>query len=307
MHEADPASDPMTNPNPPLQFVANYSSLAGDPREFARVAEATGFAGVGCSDHVFRNSAYPHVWVTLSAMAAVTDRVFLMSSFSNNLLRSPVEFVQASLTMQWLSDGRFEAGLGAGWLEHEVRGSGFTFPPAPVRARRYREAILIARELFETGSSTFHGEHYSLDVPVVGPRFGSPPPLVGSLGGPWTIEHIAPLLDQVELKFGATTRGGTLDSGALSVSTRAELAAMVAQVRAVAPTVPVGVFAMVGVGDASETGALRDSLGGGLYADYVGEPARVLDELRSLSELGISRVQVAELIKGSISRLGDVG
>lgn len=99
-----------------VDLVANYTSWTIDPRSFAREAEQAGFAGVSCSDHFFRTSAYPHMWVTLAAMAAATERVFLTSSFANNLFRSPVEFAQASLTMQALSDGRFEAGLGAGWL-----------------------------------------------------------------------------------------------------------------------------------------------------------------------------------------------
>src|SRR5262245_34784033 len=104
-----------------IEFVANYTSTTVDPRVFAADAERAGFAGVGCSDHLFRSSTYPHLWVTVSAMAAATSEIFVTTSFANNLLRSPVEFAQASLTMQWLSGGRFEAGLGAGWLEPEVR------------------------------------------------------------------------------------------------------------------------------------------------------------------------------------------
>ncbi len=289
-----------------VELVANYTSATVDPRQFAQAAEAAGFDGVGGSDHLFRTSAYPHVWVTLSAMAAATERVFLISSFANNLFRSPVEFAQASLTMQWLSGGRFEAGLGAGWLEHEVTGSGLEYPAPPARARRYREAILIARELLATGSCTFDGEHYSIDVPMIGPVCDSPPPLVASLGGRWTIEHIAPLVDRVELKFGSSTRGGELDVRALAVSTRADVIAMIERVRAVAPDVPIGMFTMVAVGDDRETAPIRDALGDGLYAGFAGEPARVLDNLRSLEELGISRVQVTERLKGSIERLGSV-
>ncbi len=290
----------------PIELIANYASLAGDPRQFAVAAEANGYDGVGCSDHLFRTAAYPHLWVTLSAMAAATDRVFLTSSFANNLFRSPVEFVQASLTMQWLSGGRFEAGLGAGWLEGEVIGSGLEYPSPPTRARRYREAILIARELLSTGRCTFEGEHYSIKVPVIGPACDTSPLLVASVGGPWTIEHVSPLVDRVELKFGASTRNGDLDTGALAVSTRADLIEMIERVRAVAPDVPIGMFAMIAVGGDDETARIGESLDGGLYADFVGEPSRVLGNLRSLAGLGISRVQLTERLKGSIERLGRV-
>lgn len=289
-----------------MEFIANYTSASADPREFASAAEAAGFDGVGMSDHLFRTAAYPHVWVTVSAMAQATQRVFLTTSFANNLLRSPVEFAQASLTMQWLSGGRFEAGLGAGWLEPEIRAMGLDYPAPPARARRYREAILIARELFATGACRFAGEHYTVDVPMLGPVVPAPPPLVASLGGPWTIAHVAPLVDRVELKFGNSTRSGDLDGAQLAVSTRDDLARMVEQVRAVAPDVPIGVFTMIAVGSASETAPIRDALGDGLYADFAGEPGRVLDALRSLATLDIGRVQVSERLPGSIARLGDV-
>jgi alkanesulfonate monooxygenase SsuD/methylene tetrahydromethanopterin reductase-like flavin-dependent oxidoreductase (luciferase family) len=289
-----------------IELIANYTSASTDPREFASAAEAAGFDGVGMSDHLFRTAAYPHVWVAVSAMAQATERVLLATSFANNLLRSPVEFAQASLTMQWLSGSRFEAGLGAGWLEPEIRAMGLDYPPPPVRARRYREAILIVRELFATGACRFQGEHYTIDVPTIGPAVPVAPPLIGSLGGPWTIRHIAPLVDRVELKFGSSTRGGDLDTGALALTTRDDLARMVAQVRDVAPDVPVGMFTMVAVGPSAETDPIRDALGNGLYADFAGEPDRVLDALRSLEQLGISRVQVTERLPGSIARLGDV-
>jgi alkanesulfonate monooxygenase SsuD/methylene tetrahydromethanopterin reductase-like flavin-dependent oxidoreductase (luciferase family) len=289
-----------------MELVANYTSLGTDPRDFARSAEEAGFHGVSCSDHFFRTTGYPHLWVTLSAMAAVTEDLILGSSFANNLFRSPVEFVQASLTMQWLSRGRFEAGLGAGWLEVEATGSGLAYPPARERARRYREAMVIARDLLTTGRCQFAGEHYTIDVPVIGPDCEKPPPLVASVGGPWTIDNVSPLADRVELKFGRTTNGGSLDHTALASATRDELASMVAQVRAVAPDVPIGLFTMIGVGSPSETADMRSTLGDGLYGSFVGEREQVLENLRSLDDLGITRIQVSELMKGSIARLGTV-
>jgi alkanesulfonate monooxygenase SsuD/methylene tetrahydromethanopterin reductase-like flavin-dependent oxidoreductase (luciferase family) len=290
-----------------MELVANYTSLGTDPREFARAAEGAGFHGVSCSDHFFRTTGYPHLWVTLSAMAAATERVILGSSFANNLFRSPVEFVQASLTMQWLSGGRFEAGLGAGWLEVEATGSSLTYPPPGERARRYREAMVIARDLLTTGRCRFSGEHYEIDVPVIGPTCEKTPPLVASVGGPWTIANVSPLADRVELKFGRTTNGGSLDHAALGSATRDELASMVAHVRAVAPVVPIGLFTMIGVGSPSETANMQATLGDGLYGSFVGGREQVLENLRSLGELGITRIQVSELIKGSIASLGNVG
>jgi alkanesulfonate monooxygenase SsuD/methylene tetrahydromethanopterin reductase-like flavin-dependent oxidoreductase (luciferase family) len=291
----------------PVQLIANYTSATVDPRDFAVAAEQAGFDGVGCSDHLFRTSAYPHVWVSVSAMAQATERVFVTTSFANNLFRSPAEFAQASLTMQWLSGGRFEAGLGAGWLEPEIRAIGVDYPDPPARARRYREAMQIVRDLFDTGRCTFEGEHYSIDLPVIGPVVERPPPLVASVGGPWTIRHVSPLADRVELKFGSSTRGGDLDMNVIAQSSRDDLRQMVAAVRAVAPDVSIGVFVMVAVGTDDEVAGIRASLGDGVYADFVGERGRVLDNIRALEDLGIDRVQLTERVSGSIERLGDVG
>lgn len=286
-----------------IDIIANYTSWTMDPRDFAREAEAQGFAGVSCSDHFFRTSSYPHLWVTLASMAAATERVFLMSSFANNLFRSPVEFVQASLTMQAVSGGRFEAGLGAGWLEKEIHGSGLVYPDAAGRARRFKEAILICGDLLTNRTCRFSGEFYDIDVPTIGPFIGELPPLVASLGGPWTIRNIAPLVDRVELKFGESTRGGDLDMSVLARATRADLAAKIASVREVAPDVSIGVFAMIGVGNDAELAPLREQLTGGVYEEYVGSPAQVRDALESLADLGIDRVQVTERLKGSTMRL----
>jgi alkanesulfonate monooxygenase SsuD/methylene tetrahydromethanopterin reductase-like flavin-dependent oxidoreductase (luciferase family) len=286
-----------------IQLVANYTSVGVDPMAFAVAAEAAGYDGVSCSDHFFRRTAYPHIWVTLASMACATKNVFLSSSFANNLFRSPVEFAQASLSMQQLSGGRFEAGLGAGWLAPEVTGSGLEYPDPPARARRYRESVLIVRELLATGKCTFDGDHYHVDVPVIGPACDTPPPLVASLGGPWTIRHIAPLVDRVELKFGRTTRAGDLDMAALTTITRDELRAMVAEVRDVAPDVPIGVFAMIAAGQSAEVDAVRQLLGDSFYGGFAGPPEQVLDNLQELESLGIQRVQLSELVKGSVLRL----
>jgi alkanesulfonate monooxygenase SsuD/methylene tetrahydromethanopterin reductase-like flavin-dependent oxidoreductase (luciferase family) len=289
-----------------LQLIANHTSATDDPRRFAVAAEQAGFDGVGCSDHLFRTAAYPHVWVSVAAMAEVTERVVVTTSFANNLFRSPVEFAQASLTMQWLSGGRFEAGLGAGWLEPEIRAIGLDYPAPPARARRYHEAMQIVRQLFDTGACTFAGDHYTIDVPVIGPVVERPPPLVASVGGPWTIRHVSPLAERVELKFGSSTRGGDLDMSVLAESTRDDLRRMVAAVRDVAPDVSIGALVMVAVGSDDEVAGIRAALGDGVYADFVGERGRVLDNLRGLEELGIDRVQLTERVPGSIGRLGDV-
>ena len=285
-----------------MELFANLTSTSYDPMQFAAMAEEGGYDGVTCSDHYWLTHDFPHLWVTLASMACATQRVTLAPSFANNLFRSPFEFAQASLTMQRLCGGRYEAGLGAGWTEDEMIKTGQTYPEGRIRARRYREALLVVRELLTTGASHFTGEHYTMDTPQLElPE--TPIPLVASVGSPWTMRNIPPVVDRVELKFGRTTRGGRLDMAAMATVTRDELADMVAQVQAAKPGIDVGLFLLIAVGDSAEVKAITDVLGDNLCAGFTGEAGHVFDNLQALKEVGISRIQVTELVKGSIEQL----
>lgn len=287
-----------------MQFFANLTSGRDDPLDFARSLERAGFDGVTCADHYWlAGTGSHHVWVTLAAMAGATERVLLGTGYANNLFRSPFEFAQASVSMQRLSGGRYEAGLGAGWANEELLATGQRYPEQPVRARMYREALLIARELFATGSCRFEGEHYTMNVPHF-PELvpATPIPLVASVGGPWTIRHIVPIVDRVELVFGRTTRRGSLDTAALASVTEAELRDMVAAVREVRADIGVGLFVMIAIGDDAVT-PVTGSFADGMYSRFTGEAEYVRDNLLALEELGIGRVHLAEKVPGSLARL----
>ena len=164
----------------PIELFANL--VAGDisPGEFAADAERAGYDGVTCSDHYWLRELFPHVWVSLAEMACRTERVTVAPSFVNNLLRSPFEFVQASVAMH--RSGRPSLRGRAGrrldrTRDHRHR-SGVSRRTRP--ARRFREALQIARQLFTTGSCQFEGEHYRMDVPeFAGLRVPAPPRGVG--------------------------------------------------------------------------------------------------------------------------------
>lgn len=287
-----------------MEFFANYLSMKEHPGEWARSREIEGWDGVLCADHYWNRIGgnalpSPHVWVTLSTMAASTSTVRVAPAFANNLLRSPVEFAQASLALHRDSDGRAEAGLGAGWQEDELVATGQRYPDGPTRAAMYREACTIVRELLHEGSCTFAGDHYDVRVPALGPTNASPPPLVAAVGGPWTIRHVTPIADRVELKIGRSTRGGQLDWDALGSVTLAEVQEMVERVREVRD-IPIGLLVFVAVGSDERVRAVADKLGDGLFGSFVGEPTKVTESIRALGTVGIDRVHVQEWTKGSI-------
>ena len=288
-----------------LECAPNLVDAGVDPAEWARRREDEGWPVIAAADHLWDTSrAYPHWAVTLTQFAMATRRPRITSSFANNLLRTPVEFAQAALALQRASGGRFEAGLGAGWLEAEITGTGGRYPSAGERAARYAEAMHVVRELFRNGTCSFHGEFVTAEVPVIGPKLDTPPPLVASVGGPRTIREVVPLVDRVELKVSSgATRGGALDLGKFADVDLAHLDDLVARVRAVRDDVPIGVFLMVGCGDHPRLEQLRGVLGDGLMGSLVGEPERVADTVRSLADHGIERVQLTPYTPDTIELL----
>lgn len=288
-----------------IECAPNLVDASVDPAAWAREREAEGWPVLAAADHLWdATRAYPHWAVTLTQFAMATTRPRITSSFANNLLRSPVEFAQAALCLQRASGGRFEAGLGAGWAEAEITGTGGRYPSPGERAGRYAESMHVVRELFRHGTCTFHGEYVHVDVPMIGPQLENPPPLVASVGGPRTIREVVPLVDRVELKVAsAATRGGALELGKLATVDIAHLRDLVARVRAVRDDVPIGVFLMVGCGSHPRLEQLRAVLGDGLMGALVGEPERVAEMIRSLADHGIERVQLTPYTPDTISLL----
>lgn len=291
-----------------MQFFPNYNAARPErPSEWARAREAEGWHGLAASDHlVTMGLAYPHLWVALTEMACATRDIPITSSFANNLFRSPVEFAQASLTLNRAAGGRFEAGLGAGWVQDEIERIGWRFPAGRERVSRYVEAMQIVRELLHTGRCRFAGKHYRVDLgePGLADLAPSPPPLVGSAGGPRTLREISPLVDRIEVKPNApATRGGALDLGRYGAVSEADVRDAVARVRQVRADVPIGTFVLVGAVSAAQSEPLRRPFGTGFLSRFLGEPAPVAQALCDLEGLGFDRVQLTEIAPGTLDRL----
>lgn len=290
---------------PPSLFAAGAS-------EWARAREQEGWAGICASDHLFlgETAAFPHLWVKLTEMACATTTIRLTSSFSNNLFRSPVEFAHAALTLQQVSNGRFEAGLGAGWAEDEMARTGRPFPPGRVRLAMLAEALAITGDLFRTGGCRFKGEHFDVDIPeptlktVLDPSLTSPP-LLASAGGRIAVRRVAGLIDRLEITSSApATRGGQLDFEVYKTISEQLLRDALIVARDVRPDLPIGTYVMVAVAPPDVTDAMRAAVGDGFMGRFVGSPSAVAQALADLEGLGLDRVQLTEMVPGSIEALG---
>jgi probable F420-dependent oxidoreductase len=121
--------------------------------------------------------------VALLAAAAATSSLRVGTLVLDNDYRHPVLLAKEAATLDVLSGGRLELGLGAGWLRDEYERAGLPFDPAGVRVDRLQEAIVILKLLLSGRAATFQGDHYSVadlttfPVPVQRPH---PPILVGA-------------------------------------------------------------------------------------------------------------------------------
>lgn len=277
-----------------MQYVANLTRANVDVVSFAKTCEDTGWDGVAIADHtLLSDRLWPHMWVFASAAAVATERVFITTAFANNLMRHPVEFAQAAIGMQAVSNGRFEAGLGAGWAAGELESLGLGLPLPAERVERYVEAVQICRQLFDTGTCSFVGRWYQVDVENFGIDGVPPPPLLGALGGSRMLREASPHLDRIEIKAaGAATRGGELDFARVGLVSFDHVRRKVDQARAANPDAPLSFFALCAA-DPSAAALAAEFPDNSFYKPFFGEPAQVVDAIEGLADFGIDRATVS--------------
>ncbi len=109
-------------------------------------------------------------WSLMAAFAGVTGRVRLGQMCTCMSYREPTYLAKVAATVDAVSEGRLEMGIGAGWYEHEWRAYGYGFPRAGERLARLREGVEIMRQMWTTGSATLDGEHYQVDGAMCFPQ-----------------------------------------------------------------------------------------------------------------------------------------
>jgi probable F420-dependent oxidoreductase len=133
--------------------------LRDDPVASARRAEQLGFDVVLVADHVGPGwSPMP----TLAAMAAATERIRLGTLVLNNDMRNPVQLAWEAATLDRLSGGRFELGLGAGHTPAEYDATGIERSAPGVRKRRLAESVEVIRRLLDGETVDHDGEHVQI-------------------------------------------------------------------------------------------------------------------------------------------------
>jgi F420-dependent oxidoreductase-like protein len=170
----------------------------------AGACEEHGLEGLFRSDHYesvmgMRERGSLDAWATLAALAARTSRIRLGTLVSPATFRHPSVLAKMVATVDHVSGGRAELGLGAGWHEGEHRAYGFEFPPTPTRMERLGEQLEIVTRSWTEDAVDFQGRHYqvqdlrALPKPVQRPR---PTLLVGGGAGPKSLALAARFADE---------------------------------------------------------------------------------------------------------------
>ena len=179
---------------------AHRASSAKAWKDQARQAESLGYTAIYLPDH-FTDQLGPIAALMAAADATTTLRVG--SLVFDNDYRHPVVLAKEAATLDLLSDGRFDLGLGAGWLASDYEQAGMPYDGPGTRISRLEEALQIIKKLFAGGTFSFAGEHYQIKdiegspLPLTKPH---PPILLGG-GGRRMLRLAAREADIVNVNF----------------------------------------------------------------------------------------------------------
>jgi F420-dependent oxidoreductase-like protein len=183
------------------QYNATFEQLV----KTAKLAELLGFDGIWLNDHwvpdpISGRYEAPtfECWTTAGALAMVTSRVRIGFMTLCNEYRLPSVAAKTATSLDVLSGGRVDFGMGAGWHEDEFRMFGFPYPDGKTRLDRLEEGLQIMRGMFENEEFTFHGEHYDIDGAWNNPRPvqpGGPPVWIGGAGEKRMLRIVAQYAD----------------------------------------------------------------------------------------------------------------
>lgn len=246
------------------------------------------------------DQATHEAWTLMSAFAATTTRIRLGQMCTCMSYRNPAYLAKVAATIDLISGGRVEMGIGGGWYEHEWRAYGYGFPPIADRLGRLDEGVQIMRQAWTTGSATLDGKHYQVDGAIVRPlplQQGGIPLWVAGGGEKVTLRiaaqyaqytNFAGTPDEFTAKSdilrGHTDRlGRDFSEIVRSANYNTVIASTEAEVAEKLDSLEARVTPYLGVDGAAKF--LSEYRGG--TALGVGTPEQIVEKLQAMSELGL--------------------
>lgn len=288
----------------------------------ARACEQAGLEGLFRSDHYLsvagdRARESHDALATLAALAALTERIRLGTLVSPATFRHPSVTAKSVATLDHVSNGRVELGLGAGWNEPEHAAYGFPFPPLGVRMEMLAEQLEIVRRLWTEEEVSFAGRHYRLDAcpglpkPVQVPH---PPIIVGGSAGPRSLRLAVSFADEYNtllasvddcrerkqrLVDACSAEGRAPETLPLSLMATC----VVGRDRAEVVGRGHAVLSAWGVGDQDLDAALAERA----HRWIAGTPDEVIERLEALADAGVERVYLQQLLPDDLDMVGLLG
>jgi probable F420-dependent oxidoreductase len=173
-------------PSPLDPVITKYDELSWDiVKKVALECEELGYDLITVPDHLVRGRAYLECWTTLSALAGVTKRINLGTMVLCNEWRYPSVLAKMAATLDFISGGRLEFGIGAGYNVEEFNQYGIPFRSAGLRIRRLEEAVQIIKKMWTEDRPSFKGNYYSINNVLCEPKpvqKPHPPVIIGGSG-----------------------------------------------------------------------------------------------------------------------------
>ena len=313
----------------PFRFTAQVPDLTGPVGEWRkelRRLEDMGFSTVALADH-FTGGYTVEPFVMLTAAAMESTRLRVQTAVLGNDYRHPVLTHRMAATLDMISDGRLELGIGAGWMRSDYLAAGLDYDPAGVRIARLAESITVLKGLFSGAAFTFAGNHFRVRdlVGVPAPVQQPHPPLLIGGGGPRMLRLVGREADiaGINANLGAGDIGGhsVADVGWERMAEKVDWVreGAVAAGRAFEDLeLSMAQWLLHVTEDRNESDALIAKMAGRLGVEpawlddapgvLVGPPSRCVEKLHALRDrLGISYVQVHSGPRGSdLSGIGQV-
>lgn len=192
-----------------IQIEPQFGFTFSDIAELAKEAERLGFTALWASDHLLWDAKSERrncldVWALIPALATVTTKLRLGTLVTCNSYRLPSVLAKTAASVDHISNGRLEFGLGAGWKDIEYKAYGIPFLPVATRLAQLEEAAQLIKLLWTEERASFKGNHYQLDDATCAPKPVQQPlkMWIGGAGEKKLLRTVAQYADGWNMIFG---------------------------------------------------------------------------------------------------------
>ncbi len=169
----------------------------------ARLAEKLGFHSLWLVDHMWTRGMpdldHHECLALMAGLAAATERLRIGTLVICNSYRNPALLAKSLTSIDHISNGRLEIGLGAGWMDEEYRAYGYDFPSMGARLKQLEEGLQVMSALFADKRANFKGKYYAIADAPLNPKpiqKPHPPILIGGSGEKVMLRIVAKYADR---------------------------------------------------------------------------------------------------------------